>query len=383
MHVPSSILSHAAKRDPHPSLAVIRDIVSPDFGLAMLTTMMETVCGAAARPPTLHGAHAGDACAPCCAWGACGNTHAAPCQDACDDHRAMADDCDAASSTTEEMAGSPDQGQTAWASPAASPQAADKPAAKGRKVAAKAASCKPQRMCMYEHCPSPMHSSKWRVVTATTVAGGRDWQTLFGMTLCDSCYSTYRKHGTFIRSVRTTEGWARFDHSAQTHILNKPSKKRVSPTPRPVKRSRQGTSAADPAAKRRAPSLIVDNESESLTVDLLAGRPRRERKPSAKLRDVLCGPEEEHDESSESSDYVDTPSTTPAANECWRDEAVEYESSSTDSEMNREPEEAGGEDADLPTTINNDQHELDDQFPVGLPGWFPVAPVDGDSFLVF
>ena len=51
--------------------------------------------------------------------------------------------------------------------------------------------------------------------------------------------------------------------------------------------------------------------------------------------------------------------------------------------MNREPEEAGGEDADLPTTINNDQHELDDQFPVGLPGWFPVAPVDGDSFLVF
>ena len=52
MHVPSSILSHAAKRDPHPSLAVIRDIVSPDFGLAMLTTMMETVCGAAARPPT-------------------------------------------------------------------------------------------------------------------------------------------------------------------------------------------------------------------------------------------------------------------------------------------------------------------------------------------
>jgi hypothetical protein len=340
--------------------------------------MMETACGAAARPPTLHCAQAGDACAPCCAWGACGQTHAAPCRDACDDHGDIADECDAASSTTEEMAGSPDQGQAAWASPAPSSQAADKPAGKARKVAAKAASCKPQRMCMYEHCPSPMHSSKWRVVTATTVAGGRDWQSLFGMTLCDSCYSTYRKHGTFIRSVRTTEGWARFDHSAQTHILNKPSKKRVSPTPRPVKRSRPGTSAADPAAKRRAPSLIVDNESESLTLDLLAGRPRRERKPSAKLRDVLSGPEEEgHEESSDSSDYVDTPSTTPAANECWRDEAAEYESSSTDSEVHREPE-----DADLPTTIN-DQHELDDQFPVGLPGWFPVAPVDGDSFLVF
>jgi hypothetical protein len=64
-------------------------------------------------------------------------------------------------------------------------------------------------MCAYELCPSPLHSKKWRVVTAGTCAGGRDWEPLVGQTLCDSCYSTYRKHGTFVRSVRTNEGWSR------------------------------------------------------------------------------------------------------------------------------------------------------------------------------
>ena len=68
---------------------------------------------------------------------------------------------------------------------------------------------------MYQHCPSPMHSRKWYVVTSTTVAGGRDWSSLCGMTLCDRCYTFYRKHGTFIRPVRTLHGWASFDPSAE------------------------------------------------------------------------------------------------------------------------------------------------------------------------
>ena len=149
-------------------------------------------------------------------------------------------------------------------------QLGDKPSDKARKAPTKNTSYKTQKTCMYEHCPSPMHSSKWRVVTATTVAGGRDWQSLCGMTLCDSCYSTFRKHGTFIRSVRTSEGWARFDHSAQTHILNKPSKKRVAPIVRPVKRAR-------PAPLARC-SVVVSEDT---------CRPKRERKPSTKLRDLL------------------------------------------------------------------------------------------------
>lgn len=168
---------------------------------------------------------------------------------------------------------------------------ADKPV-KARKPAGKSASCKPQRQCQYEHCPSPMHSSKWRVVTRTTVAGGRDWQKLLGMTLCDSCYSTYRKHGTFIRSVRTPEGWARFDHSAQAHILNKPSKKRVAPAPpRAVKRARP-----------TQPMRIDINTYEE------TGRPKRDRRPSSKLRDLYAceGSEVCHD------DDASTPTTTKA-----------------------------------------------------------------------
>ena len=72
---------------------------------------------------------------------------------------------------------------------------------------------KGQKMCCYQLCPSPLHSKKWRIVTPGTSAGGRDWEPLVGQTLCDSCYSTYRKHGTFVRSVRTNEGWFRVDAS--------------------------------------------------------------------------------------------------------------------------------------------------------------------------
>jgi hypothetical protein len=77
----------------------------------------------------------------------------------------------------------------------------------------RAAGIKGQKMCCYQLCPSPLHSKKWRVVTPGTSAGARDWNPLVGQTLCDSCYSTYRKHGTFIRSVRTTDGWIRVDSS--------------------------------------------------------------------------------------------------------------------------------------------------------------------------
>ena len=76
---------------------------------------------------------------------------------------------------------------------------------------ARAPGSKGQKMCCYAQCPSQLHSKKWRVVTAGTTAGSQNWATLVGQTLCDSCYSTFRKHGTFIRSVRTHEGWVRVD----------------------------------------------------------------------------------------------------------------------------------------------------------------------------
>jgi len=60
----------------------------------------------------------------------------------------------------------------------------------------RAAGIKGQKVCCYQLCPSPLHSKKWRVITPDTRAGGRDWEPLIDQTLCDSCYSTYRKHGT-------------------------------------------------------------------------------------------------------------------------------------------------------------------------------------------
>jgi hypothetical protein len=68
---------------------------------------------------------------------------------------------------------------------------------------------KGQKICSYQFCSSPMHSKKWRTITHGTSTGGRDWDFLVGQLLCDSCFSTYRQHGTFMRSVRTNEGWLR------------------------------------------------------------------------------------------------------------------------------------------------------------------------------
>ena len=250
-----------------------------------------------------------------------------------------ADESDASGATTPGCEGIAADENAHWHSSPVTATATDKPC-KGRKAAAKSSNCK-QRQCMYEHCPSPMHSSKWRVVTETTVAGARDWQPLCGMTLCDSCYSTYRKHGTFIRSVRTPEGWARFDHSAQTHILNKPTKKRTAPAPRPAKRSRPASSV-EPVVKRERRNTMLSTEDD---VDLLqAGRPRRDRKPSAKLRDVMSGSEdadvEAHDSCFPTETYhVPPPPTGHSSIEeyhwtCQDSDAYSHESSDFDQESN-------------------------------------------------
>jgi hypothetical protein len=81
---------------------------------------------------------------------------------------------------------------------------------------------KAQKICCYQFCPSPMHSKKWRTVTHGTSAGGRDWDSLVGQLLCDSCYSTYRKHGTFMRSVRTNEGWLRMKSADMSADFSSP-----------------------------------------------------------------------------------------------------------------------------------------------------------------
>ena len=168
-----------------------------------------------------------------------------------------------------------DERHGAWLDGDAKRPAPAKPRGAVRSVAALSAAGKPQNMCMYELCPSPMHSNKWRTVTSTTGAGGRDWSALCGKTLCDSCYSTYRKHGTFVRSVRTDEGWVR---SSDGQVVAKPcdasrfhSTQRAPPAP-----SRAAKRACVVAATAPAGGPHQSRDS--------AGRPKRERRPSSKLR---------------------------------------------------------------------------------------------------
>jgi len=125
---------------------------------------------------------------------------------------------------------------------------------------------KGQKMCCYTQCPSPLHSKKWRVVTKGTSAGARDWAPLVGQTLCDSCYSTFRKHGTFIRSVRTNEGWFRVDSSgSQPSDLSCGDKPKKSP--QAVKRQRcNDRPDSESAHKRqdRRPVMVRDSLHENV-----------------------------------------------------------------------------------------------------------------------
>jgi len=195
--------------------------------------------------------------------------------------------------------------------------------------AAKQAAAKPHKQCAYECCPSPLHSNKvnpqhsslnpkpltlnpepctlnpstlkpqhstlnpqpsikWRVVTPDTTAGGRDWTSLMGKTLCDSCYSTFRKHGTFIRSVRTPEGWTRFDLSADASDYTATAASASYKAPgASAKRQRAGASdrpEAEGLAKRAARSNNVPERAASPSDELAEGRPSRSRKPSMRLQ---------------------------------------------------------------------------------------------------
>jgi hypothetical protein len=106
---------------------------------------------------------------------------------------------------------------------------------------------KQHKLCYYDLCPSPMQSNKWRTVTQGTAAGGQVWDGLVGKMLCDSCYSTFRKHGTLVRSVRTPDGWARLDGDGTIYRPNQA--KNV--------RKRAAPAGGGDASKRKKPSAVV------------------------------------------------------------------------------------------------------------------------------
>ena len=151
---------------------------------------------------------------------------------------------------------------------------------------AKLSAAKPQKQCAYECCPSPLHSNKWRVVTPDTTAGGRDWTSLMGKTLCDSCYSTFRKHGTFIRSVRTPEGWTRFDHTTggPHAVAVSPAAEARKQQLAAAKRPRPPAPEMEGLPAKRAARSQAERASSPAEDGLLAGRPSRSRKPSMRMQ---------------------------------------------------------------------------------------------------
>jgi len=55
------------------------------------------------------------------------------------------------------------------------------------------------KKCSYALCDSPADGSRYLTIEAGKNAGGKDWSSLVGNTLCMACYSRYRDRGTLER----------------------------------------------------------------------------------------------------------------------------------------------------------------------------------------
>tara|TARA_B110000003_G_scaffold273642_1_gene311810 strand:- start:490 stop:801 length:312 start_codon:yes stop_codon:yes gene_type:complete len=54
-----------------------------------------------------------------------------------------------------------------------------------------------------DHCNDTRYNVKIRKITKYTNAGKKNWTSLIGKQLCDSCYTCYRKNGSFKRKYHT------------------------------------------------------------------------------------------------------------------------------------------------------------------------------------
>ena len=61
------------------------------------------------------------------------------------------------------------------------------------------------KLCEVDLCPLQQPAKRWHTITDKTVAGGRDWTRYIGITICDACFSFFRRNGTFDRSFRKPE----------------------------------------------------------------------------------------------------------------------------------------------------------------------------------
>ncbi len=107
-----------------------------------------------------------------------------------------------------------------------------------------------------------------------------------GKLLCDSCYSTFRKHGTLVRSVRTSEGWSRIDVDG-TCRPNATAQLAAKKRPRPEPGTSEQAKAKRGAAEAARQSALQVQLLALTGADSPVGRPCREKRPSMRLREMM------------------------------------------------------------------------------------------------
>ncbi len=107
-----------------------------------------------------------------------------------------------------------------------------------------------------------------------------------GKLLCDSCYSTFRKHGTLVRSVRTSEGWSRIDVDG-TCRPNTTSQHAAKKRQRAESRSSEQAKAKRMAVEAARQSALQSQMLAAPILDSPVGRPCREKRPSIRIREMM------------------------------------------------------------------------------------------------
>jgi hypothetical protein len=59
-----------------------------------------------------------------------------------------------------------------------------------------------ENQCCYEKCENPTNSSQYHTIESDCQAGGKDWSTLVGKIVCETCYNHFSETGTLEREER-------------------------------------------------------------------------------------------------------------------------------------------------------------------------------------
>lgn len=79
-----------------------------------------------------------------------------------------------------------------------------------------------QKRCHNVDCSRPDSSRIFYSIGPASKAGGRNWAPLCGMTLCEACYETYRRHGTLKKSKKKGQTLSKENRKCANRDCKKP-----------------------------------------------------------------------------------------------------------------------------------------------------------------